>query len=73
MSIGNPVSVVKCCTATFFQRGIFSMRSKNVGRLEHQRKVLEKRAAMARMGEQVRQLRVKIMTTRTELKSLRGR
>ncbi len=49
------------------------MPKRTPGKLEHQRKVLEKRASIAKLQDGIRGSRLKLITARAELKSMRGR
>jgi hypothetical protein len=51
----------------------FAMRSKNPGRLEHQQKILQKRASIAKLQDQIRNSRIRLVTARAELKQMRSR
>ena len=46
-------------------------RVKNPTRIEHARRVLEKRANIAKMQENMRTTRTKLLTARVELRALR--
>jgi hypothetical protein len=53
-------------------KGIF-MAMKHPGKLEFQKKILMQRAKIAKLADDVRTNRVRIVTARAELKALRGK